>query len=126
MSRHEQEVARLSQEVAVLSEQLHEAELSQPSTEAVSARNLLHGCQGAITDLSGVVQVCLTRSRGGEPNMQQLLGLNSSFSAPNPEDSSTFEDKLVELQQIQSEIEYLRTTVADMYAEEVGNNCGTQ
>jgi len=123
-----QEVARLSEEVAVLNEQLHEAEQKHalPSGEATSARNLLHGCQGAITDLSGVVQVCLTRSRGGEPNMQQLLGLNSSFSTPNPNDVSSFDEKLVELQQIQSDIEYLRTTVADMYAEEVGNNCGTQ
>ena len=34
--------------------------------------------------------------------------------------------KTIKLQELQSEIDQLRTVISDQYAEEVGNNCITQ
>ncbi|KAM4633416.1 centrosomal protein of 85 kDa isoform 2-T4 [Polymixia lowei] len=83
-----------------------------------------------LCDLRSLCNVLTQRAQGQDPNLSLLLGITS----PPPmgeqlEDwmsPEVLQKKLVEAQQLRRDVEELRTTVSDRYAQDMGENCITQ
>uniref|UniRef100_A0A672MEM0 Centrosomal protein 85 n=1 Tax=Sinocyclocheilus grahami TaxID=75366 RepID=A0A672MEM0_SINGR len=84
-----------------------------------------------LCDLRSLCNVLTQRAQGHNPNLSMLLGI---ASAPPPvgeqwEDwlsPEGLQKKLQEAQQLRRDVEELRTTVSDRYAQDMGENCITQ
>uniref|UniRef100_A0A673KR40 Centrosomal protein of 85 kDa-like n=1 Tax=Sinocyclocheilus rhinocerous TaxID=307959 RepID=A0A673KR40_9TELE len=84
-----------------------------------------------LCDLRSLCNVLTQRAQGHDPNLSMLLGI---ASAPPPvgeqwEDwlsPEGLQKKLQEAQQLHRDVEELRTTVSDRYAQDMGENCITQ
>uniref|UniRef100_A0A8C2QAN7 Centrosomal protein 85 n=1 Tax=Cyprinus carpio TaxID=7962 RepID=A0A8C2QAN7_CYPCA len=84
-----------------------------------------------LCDLRSLCNVLTQRAQGHDPNLSMLLGI---ASAPPPvgeqwEDwlsPEGLQKKLQEAQQLRRDVEELRTTVSDRYAQDMGENCITQ
>ncbi|KAI2654999.1 centrosomal of 85 kDa-like isoform X1 [Labeo rohita] len=84
-----------------------------------------------LCDLRSLCNVLTQRAQGHDPNLSMLLGI---ASAPPPvgeqwEDwlsPEGLQKKLKEAQQLRRDVEELRTTVSDRYAQDMGENCITQ
>ncbi|XP_016136917.1 centrosomal protein of 85 kDa-like isoform X3 [Sinocyclocheilus grahami] len=83
-----------------------------------------------LCDLRSLCNVLTQRAQGHDPNLSMLLGIASP-----PAVGEQWEDwlspeglqkKLQEAQQLRRDIEELRTTVSDRYAQDMGENCITQ
>ncbi|KAM6967336.1 centrosomal protein of 85 kDa [Aplochiton taeniatus] len=109
------------------------ANLSPPTLQPAGARltQRLHGeMASCLADLRSLCNVLTQRAQGRDPNLSLLLGIAS----PVPIDQQledwlspeVLQMKLVEAQQLRSDIEELRTTVSDRYAQDMGDNCVTQ
>ncbi|XP_073702905.1 centrosomal protein of 85 kDa isoform X2 [Garra rufa] len=83
-----------------------------------------------LCDLRSLCNVLTQRAQGHDPNLSMLLGIAS----PPPvggqwEDwlsPEGLQNKLQEAQQLRRDVEELRTTVSDRYAQDMGENCITQ
>ncbi|TRY96038.1 hypothetical protein DNTS_021158 [Danionella cerebrum] len=84
-----------------------------------------------LCDLRSLCNVLTQRAQGHDPNLSMLLGITA---APPPageqwQDWTSpkgLEKKLLEAQQLRRDVEELRTTVSDRYAQDMGENCITQ
>lgn len=92
----------------------------------------LHGEMAAcLCDLRSLCNVLTQRAQGHDPNLSMLLGI---ASAPPPVaeqwddwlSPEGLQKKLNEAQQLRRDVEELRTTVSDRYAQDMGENCITQ
>lgn len=84
-----------------------------------------------LCDLRSLCNVLTQRAQGRDPNLSMLLGI----ATPPPVADQQWEDwispeglqkKLLEAQQLRRDVEDLRTTVSDRYAQDMGENCITQ
>ncbi|XP_076136547.1 centrosomal protein of 85 kDa isoform X1 [Alosa pseudoharengus] len=101
--------------------------------QAASARltQRLHGEMAAcLCDLRSLCSVLTQRTQGQDPNLSMLLGIGSPPPLADPcEDwlsSEVLQRKLAEAQQLRRDVEQLRTTISDRYAQDMGENCITQ
>lgn len=84
-----------------------------------------------LCDLRSLCNVLTQRAQGRDPNLSMLLGI---ASAPPPVGEQWddwlspegLQKKLLEAQQLRRDVEELRTTVSDRYAQDMGENCITQ
>uniref|UniRef100_H3BBB5 Centrosomal protein 85 n=1 Tax=Latimeria chalumnae TaxID=7897 RepID=H3BBB5_LATCH len=115
-----------------LQEQLGQVDLSrQPKGETIQLTQKLHAELGkCLYDLQSVCNILTHRAQGKDPNLSLLLGIRSSqhFTEEgedwqNPE---VLGKKLTEVRVLHQEIEDLRTTISDRYAQDMGDNCITQ
>ncbi|XP_051999491.1 centrosomal protein of 85 kDa [Xyrauchen texanus] len=83
-----------------------------------------------LCDLRFLCNVLTQRAQGSDPNLSMLLGIASP-----PPVAEQWEDwlspeglqmKILEAQQLRREVEELRTTISDRYAQDMGENCITQ
>ncbi|XP_051575762.1 centrosomal protein of 85 kDa-like isoform X2 [Myxocyprinus asiaticus] len=83
-----------------------------------------------LCDLRSLCNVITQRAHGRDPNLSMLLGIASP-----PPVAEQWEDclspeglqkKLHEAQQLRRDVEELRTTISDRYAQDMGENCITQ
>uniref|UniRef100_A0A673JT83 Centrosomal protein of 85 kDa-like n=1 Tax=Sinocyclocheilus rhinocerous TaxID=307959 RepID=A0A673JT83_9TELE len=83
-----------------------------------------------LSDLRSLCNVLTERAQGHDPNLSMLLGI-----ASHPVVGEQWEDwlspeglqkKLQEAQLLRRDVEELRTTVSDRYAQDMGENCITQ
>ncbi|XP_012678353.2 centrosomal protein of 85 kDa isoform X2 [Clupea harengus] len=123
-----------------LQERLEEADqagfgsgLGRGPPQAASARltQRLHGeMEACLCDLRSLCSVLTQRTQGQDPNLSMLLGIGSSPPlADSCEDwlsSEVLQRKLAEAQQLRRDVEQLRTTISDRYAQDMGENCITQ
>ncbi|XP_052350072.1 centrosomal protein of 85 kDa-like isoform X1 [Oncorhynchus keta] len=91
----------------------------------------LHGeMASCLCDLRSLCNVLTQRSQGRDPNLSLLLGITSPPPmAEQVEDwlsPEVLQRKLTEAQQLRHDVEELRTTVSDRYAQDMGENCITQ
>ncbi|XP_064805794.1 centrosomal protein of 85 kDa-like [Oncorhynchus masou masou] len=91
----------------------------------------LHGeMASCLCDLRSLCNVLTQRSQGRDPNLSLLLGVSSLRPmAEQVEDwlsPEVLQRKLTEAQQLRRDVEELRTTVSDRYAQDMGENCITQ
>ncbi|XP_029592048.1 centrosomal protein of 85 kDa isoform X1 [Salmo trutta] len=91
----------------------------------------LHGeMASCLCDLRSLCNVLTQRSQGRDPNLSLLLGVSSPPPmAEQVEDwlsPEVLQRKLTEAQQLRRDVEELRTTISDRYAQDMGENCITQ
>ncbi|XP_030637860.1 centrosomal protein of 85 kDa [Chanos chanos] len=107
-------------------------EHSSPSqaTGARLTRQLHREMTACLSDLRSLCNVLTQRAQGRDPNLSLLLGIHSPPTAEEPlEDClspEVLQKKLAEAQQLRRDVEELRTTVSDRYAQDMGENCITQ
>ncbi|XP_048577852.1 centrosomal protein of 85 kDa isoform X2 [Nematostella vectensis] len=83
------------------------------------------------SDLKGVVQLCSARKNGEDPNISLLFGSKGNTTVTEEfgeftDDVDSVNKRILKLNELQTEIEALRTFISDQYAEDIGNNCTTQ
>ncbi|XP_059556149.1 centrosomal protein of 85 kDa-like isoform X4 [Myotis daubentonii] len=81
-------------------------------------------------DLKALCSILNQRAQGKEPNLSLLLGIRSlNCSAEDTENDhspETLTKKLSDVCQLRRDIDELRTTISDRYAQDMGDNCITQ
>uniref|UniRef100_A0A8D2BBC5 Centrosomal protein 85 like n=1 Tax=Sciurus vulgaris TaxID=55149 RepID=A0A8D2BBC5_SCIVU len=81
-------------------------------------------------DLKALCSILNQRAQGKEPNLSLLLGIRSmNCSAEETESdhsSETLSKRLSDVCQLRRDIDELRTTISDRYAQDMGDNCITQ
>ncbi|KAH0517679.1 Centrosomal protein of 85 kDa-like [Microtus ochrogaster] len=81
-------------------------------------------------DLKALCSILNQRAQGQEPNLSLLLGIRSmNCSAEETENDHSPEaltKKLSDVCQLRRDIDELRTTISDRYAQDMGDNCVTQ
>ncbi|XP_040835553.1 centrosomal protein of 85 kDa isoform X2 [Ochotona curzoniae] len=90
---------------------------------------LLQELTRCLQDLQAVCSIITQRAQGHDPNLSLLLGIHSTQHLETQQDfqkPDVIKRKLEEVQQLRREIEDLRTTMSDRYAQDMGENCATQ
>ncbi|XP_010883710.1 centrosomal protein of 85 kDa [Esox lucius] len=128
----------LMEQNLTLHERLDDSELKDldrmPSSLRPAGARLtqrLHGeMASCLSDLRSLCNVLTQRAQGRDPNLSLLLGIASPPPmAEEVEDwlsPEILQRKLTEAQQLRRDVEELRTTVSDRYAQDMGENCITQ
>ncbi|XP_069138029.1 centrosomal protein of 85 kDa-like isoform X1 [Argopecten irradians] len=84
------------------------------------------------SELQALVQICVQRAEGQDPNMSALLGVRADVeTAANggPQvEAQTMKQWLSKTRELRTEIEQLRVMICNKYAEDIGDNlnCTTQ
>ncbi|XP_045638220.1 centrosomal protein of 85 kDa isoform X4 [Ursus americanus] len=102
--------------------------LSSPDT-AHLAFELHQELANCLQDLQAVCSIVTQRAQGHDPNLSLLLGIHSVQHPGTQMDlqkPDVIKRKLEEVQQLRRDIEDLRTTMSDRYAQDMGENCVTQ
>lgn len=93
--------------------------------------------QIAARDLEAVAQVLVQSSRGDDPNLSALLGVRASAVGLTDDEGEDFDTegnatvetatrKLADVRKLRRDIDELRSTLSNRYAENIGQNCATQ
>lgn len=114
-----------------LQEHLRQAQPGSPSSPdtAQLAFELHQELASCLQDLQAVCSIVTQRAQGHDPNLSLLLGIHSAqypviqLDLQKPD---VIRRKLEEVQQLRRDIEDLRTTMSDRYAQDMGENCVTQ
>ncbi|XP_029420668.1 centrosomal protein of 85 kDa-like isoform X2 [Nannospalax galili] len=81
-------------------------------------------------DLKALCSILNQRAQGKEPNLSLLLGIRSMNCSveetENDHSPETLTKKLSDVCQLRRDIDELRTTISDRYAQDMGDNCVTQ
>ncbi|XP_045875963.1 centrosomal protein of 85 kDa isoform X2 [Meles meles] len=114
-----------------LQEHLRQAQPGSPSSPdtAQLAFELHHELASCLQDLQAVCSIVTQRAQGHDPNLSLLLGIHSTQHPGTQLDlqkPDVIKRKLEEVQQLRRDIEDLRTTMSDRYAQDMGENCVTQ
>ncbi|XP_016071979.1 PREDICTED: centrosomal protein of 85 kDa isoform X1 [Miniopterus natalensis] len=114
-----------------LQEHLRQAQPGSPSSPdtAQLAFELHQELASCLQDLQAVCSVVTQSAQGHDPNLSLLLGIHSAQHPGTPLDlqkPDVIRRKLEEVQQLRHDIEDLRTTMSDRYAQDMGENCVTQ
>ncbi|XP_055978871.1 centrosomal protein of 85 kDa isoform X1 [Sorex fumeus] len=114
-----------------LQEHLRQAQSASPCSPDTTqlAFDLHQELASCLQDLQAVCSIVTQRAQGHDPNLSLLLGIHSTqhpgtqLDLQKPE---VLRKKLEEVQQLRHDIEDLRTTMSDRYAQDMGENCVTQ
>lgn len=124
---------KLREENASMCRQLEELLVSrQPLSEKMPvAEQLFKEMSHCLFDLKALCSILNQRVQGKEPNLSLLLGIRSANSCSEESEagSHSTEDltqRLADARQLRKDIDELRTTLSDCYAQDMGDNCITQ
>lgn len=114
-----------------LQEHLRQAQPASPSSPdtAQLALDLHRELANCLQDLQAVCSIVTQRAQGHDPNLSLLLGIHSTQHLGTQLDlqkPDVIRKKIEEVQQLRRDIEDLRTTMSDRYAQDMGENCVTQ
>lgn len=127
---------QLMEEKMTLLEQLRSLErersISKDSSRVIT--KLYNETQVAVRDLEAVAHVFLQTAKGDDPNLSALLGVRQSSIGINDVDDADLTEhsvevvnrRLADLRKLRCEIDELRSTLSNKYAENIGQNCATQ
>ncbi|KAB0346489.1 hypothetical protein FD754_011346 [Muntiacus muntjak] len=83
-----------------------------------------------LLDLKALCSILNQRAQGKEPNLSLLLGIRSmncsAEETENDHSPETLTKKLSDVCQLRRDIDELRTTISDRYAQDMGDSCVTQ
>ncbi|CAH2251992.1 centrosomal of 85 kDa-like isoform X1 [Pelobates cultripes] len=123
---------KLKEENSRMTRQVEELWTSrQPLSEKIPvADQLFKEMSHCLFDLKALFSILNQRVQGKEPNLSLLLGIGSlNCSSEENEACDSTESiakKLSEARQLRKDIDDLRTTLSDCYAQDMGDNCITQ
>ncbi|XP_012372763.1 centrosomal protein of 85 kDa isoform X2 [Octodon degus] len=115
-----------------LQEHLRLTQQRSPSSSdtAQLAFELHQELASCLQDLQAVCSIVTQRAQGHDPNLSLLLGIHSTQhlgeTQADLQKPDVIRRKLEEVQQLRRDIEDLRTTMSDRYAQDMGENCATQ
>uniref|UniRef100_A0A7N9DBG3 Centrosomal protein 85 n=1 Tax=Macaca fascicularis TaxID=9541 RepID=A0A7N9DBG3_MACFA len=113
-----------------LQEHLRQAQPGSPPSPdtAQLALELYQELASCLQDLQAVCSIVTQRAQGHDPNLSLLLGIHSQHPETqlDLQKPDVIKRKLEEVQQLRRDIEDLRTTMSDRYAQDMGENCVTQ
>ncbi|XP_023587959.1 centrosomal protein of 85 kDa [Trichechus manatus latirostris] len=114
-----------------LQEHLRQAQPASPPSPDMAhlALELHQELASCFQDLQAVCSIVTQRVQGHDPNLSLLLGIHSAQHPGTQLDlqkPDVIRKKLEEVQQLRCDIEDLRTTMSDRYAQDMGENCVTQ
>lgn len=114
-----------------LQEHLRQAQPGSSSSpdSAQLACELHQELASCLQDLQAVCSIVTQRAQGHNPNLSLLLGIHSTQHPGTQLDlqkPDVIRRKLEEVQQLRHDIEDLRTSLSDRYAQDMGENCATQ
>ncbi|XP_027631941.1 centrosomal protein of 85 kDa isoform X2 [Tupaia chinensis] len=114
-----------------LQEHLRQASPGPPSSPETAqlAFELHQELASCLQDLQAVCSIVTQRAQGHDPNLSLLLGIHSTQHPGTQLDlqkPDVIRRKLEDVQQLRRDIEDLRTTMSDRYAQDMGENCVTQ
>ncbi|XP_076773021.1 centrosomal protein of 85 kDa-like isoform X2 [Arvicanthis niloticus] len=121
-----------------LLDQGHEAEQSRPQPihskwplfDLTVIDQLFKEMSNCLFDLKALCSILNQRAQGKEPNLSLLLGIRSmncsAEETENDHSPETLTKKLSDVCQLRRDIDELRTTISDRYAQDMGDNCVTQ
>ncbi|XP_053566767.1 centrosomal protein of 85 kDa-like isoform X2 [Bombina bombina] len=94
------------------------------------ADQLFREMSHCLFDLKALCSILTQRVQGKEPNLSLLLGIGSLNSSTEEEEvcqnAENLTKSLSEVHQLRKDIDDLRTTLSDCYAQDMGDNCITQ
>ncbi|XP_040206246.1 centrosomal protein of 85 kDa-like [Rana temporaria] len=123
---------KLKEENCSMGEQLEKLLVSrQPLSEKMPvAEQLFKEMSHCLFDLKALCSILNQRAQGKEPNLSLLLGIRSVNSSEEHEvgihSTEALTQKLSDVHQLRRDIDELRTTLSDCYAQDMGDNCITQ
>ncbi|XP_040284857.1 centrosomal protein of 85 kDa-like isoform X2 [Bufo bufo] len=124
---------KLKEEHFSMCKQLEELLVSrQPLSEKMAvAEQLFKEMSHCLFDLKALCSILNQRVQGKEPNLSLLLGIRSASSCSEESEASSHSTesltkKLADAWQLRKDIDELRTTLSDCYAQDMGDNCITQ
>uniref|UniRef100_A0A8C5M4J9 Centrosomal protein 85 n=1 Tax=Leptobrachium leishanense TaxID=445787 RepID=A0A8C5M4J9_9ANUR len=80
-----------------------------------------------LKELRSVYSLLCQAVQGVDPNLSMLLGIHTSITEDNGVlERSSLENFLSDVSQLKRDIDDLRTTISDRYAQDMGDNCITQ
>ncbi|XP_075718532.1 centrosomal protein of 85 kDa-like [Rhinoderma darwinii] len=104
----------------------------QPLSEKVPvAEQLFKEMSHCLFDLKALCSILNQRVQGKEPNLSLLLGIRSATSCSEESEAGSHStegltEKLADARLLRKDIDELRTTLSDCYAQDMGDNCITQ
>ncbi|KAM4693998.1 centrosomal protein of 85 kDa-like isoform 2-T2 [Discoglossus pictus] len=123
---------KLKEENAHMRRQIEEIQQSQlPMSEKIPlAEQLFKEMSHCLFDLKALCSILNQRVQGKEPNLSLLLGIGS-LNSPSDEaeachSTENISKNLTDVLQLRKDIDDLRTTLSDCYAQDMGDNCITQ
>ncbi|XP_068087466.1 centrosomal protein of 85 kDa-like isoform X2 [Hyperolius riggenbachi] len=124
---------KLKEENRSICTQLEELLMSrQPLSEKMPvAEQLFKEMSHCLFDLKALCSILNQRVQGKEPNLSLLLGIRSVNCSSEDHEAShhskeALTEKLADVRQLRRDIDELRTTLSDCYAQDMGENCITQ
>ncbi|XP_064240151.1 centrosomal protein of 85 kDa-like [Aotus nancymaae] len=114
-----------------LQEHLRQAQPGSPPSPDMAqlALELHQELASDLQDLQALSSIVTQRAQGHNPNLSLLLGVHSTQHPETQLDlqkPDVIKKKLEEVQQLHRDIEGLRTSMSDRYAQDMGENCVTQ
>ncbi|XP_067675281.1 centrosomal protein of 85 kDa-like [Haliotis asinina] len=111
----------------IMQEQLKHLELRCTDETLKRQRRLMRELGFCFSELQSLVQVCMQRAHGEDPNISMLLGtkgMSADYSDDGPTNSedetiAQWQSKVTELR---SEVDQLRSIICNKYAEDQGGN----
>ncbi|KAM4699622.1 centrosomal protein of 85 kDa [Discoglossus pictus] len=97
--------------------------------EAETLFTLIREINLCMQDLRSICILLNQRVQGRDPNLSLLLGIHSASTFDGQAetlDLPSFSKQLNGVKQLKKDIEELRTTISDHYAQDMGDNCITQ
>ncbi|XP_075453856.1 centrosomal protein of 85 kDa-like isoform X3 [Ascaphus truei] len=123
---------KLKEENAHMGRQVEQIQLSQqPLSEKIPvAEQLFKEMSHCLFDLKALCSILNQRVQGKEPNLSLLLGIGSPYCSSGENEAchstETLSKQLSDTCQLRKDIDELRTTLSDCYAQDMGDNCITQ
>ncbi|XP_042535681.1 centrosomal protein of 85 kDa-like [Dipodomys spectabilis] len=129
---------RQTEETSSLLDQSQELDLSRQQTihskrplfDLTVIDQLFKEMSYCLFDLKALCSILNQRAQGKEPNLSLLLGIRSmncsAEETGNDHSPETLSKKLSDVCQLRRDIDELRTTISDRYAQDMGDNCITQ
>ncbi|EDV24526.1 uncharacterized protein TRIADDRAFT_56407 [Trichoplax adhaerens] len=113
-----------------LQELCNKLKLNQLDTKVGKYQQIEKELTRCIKELSSIVQICIARTQGKDPNLSLLLGLEASNSSTRNQNirgsEDDVEDNISKIRRLQLEISKLRDQVSEQYAEDIGKTCPVQ
>ncbi|XP_028674635.1 centrosomal protein of 85 kDa isoform X1 [Erpetoichthys calabaricus] len=115
----------------ILQETIGHSESKPQLPEMAQLTRKLHSeMSSCLRELQSLCNILNQRSQGRDPNLSLLLGIRSTQYPMDDQDDwqnvDVLSKKLSDIQHLRNEVEELRTTISDRYAQDMGDNCIAQ
>ncbi|XP_064628328.1 centrosomal protein of 85 kDa-like [Lineus longissimus] len=111
----------------ILQDKAKELDRLLSSDQQKIQRKLVREMNTSITELQSLIEICMERSQGQDPNISVLLGVRAPSMAESEEEADAndvpaLKKKLAQVRGLRKEIDKMRELISNKYAEDMGDN----